>query len=69
MAKTVLISEDSIMAMLRELSEDVLADMFSKVLVRSDSSPLTDGEERSYKKALVEYEKGEAVSWQDLKRS
>lgn len=67
MAKTVVISEDSIIAMLRELPEDILIEMFSKMLVQSDTSPLTAEESASYKKALKEREKGELISWQNLK--
>lgn len=58
MAKTVLISQDSIIAMSRGLSEDTLLDIFSKVLVESDTSPLTDEENASYREALKEHERG-----------
>ena len=67
MAKTVSISEDSIIAMLKGLPENTLMDIFSKMLIRSDTSPLTDEEETSYKEALKEHEKGEIISWEDLK--
>jgi len=67
MTKTVSISEDSIMAMLRGLPESVLMEMFTKVLVRSDTSPLTDEEEGSYKEGLEEHGRGEAINWEDLK--
>jgi hypothetical protein len=67
MAKTVPISEDSITAMLKELPENTLMDIFSKMLIQSDTSPLTDEEETSYKEALKEHEKGEIINWEDLK--
>jgi hypothetical protein len=67
MAKTVSISEDSIIAMLKGLPENTLMDIFSKMLIRSDTSPLTDEEETSYKEALKEHEKGEIISWENLK--
>ena len=67
MAKTILIPENSIIEMLKALPEDALMDIFSKILVQSDVSPLTDEEEASYKKALKEYEKGEVISWENLK--
>jgi len=67
MAKTVLISEDRVITMLKELPETILMDMFAKMLVRSDTSPLTDEEEASYKKALKEHENGEVINWEDLK--
>ena len=67
MAKTILIPENSIIEMLKALPEDALMGIFSKILVQSDISPLTDEEEASYKKALKEYEKGEVINWEDLK--
>mgnify|MGYP001578094964 CR=1 FL=1 len=67
MAKTVSISEDNIIAMLKGLPENILMDIFSKMLIQSDTSPLTDEEETSYKEALKEHEKGEIISWEDLK--
>ena len=50
MTKTVLISEDMIIAMLKELPEDTLMDIFSKMLIKNDTSPLIVEEETSYKK-------------------
>jgi len=67
MAKTVLISEDSIIEMLKGLPESTLIDIFSKMLVQSDTSPLTDEEKTSYEKALKEHEKGKTISWENLK--
>jgi len=67
MARTVPISEDGIIAMLRGLPENVLMDIFLKMLIRSDTSPLTHQEERSYAEALKDYNRGETVSWEDLK--
>jgi len=67
MAKTVLIPEDSIIEMLKALPQDTLMDIFSKILIEGDASPLTEEEEASYKKALKEYEKGEVISWENLK--
>ena len=67
MAKTVLIPEDSIIEMLKALPQDTLMDIFSKILIEGDASPLTEEEETSYKKALKEYEKGEVISWENLK--
>jgi len=48
MAKTVSVSEDSIIAMLKGGPEDTLADVFSKTLIQSDTSPLTAEERTSY---------------------
>jgi hypothetical protein len=67
MAKTLSISEDSIIAMLKGLPENTLMDIFSKMLIQSDTSPLTDEEEILCKEALREHEKGETINWEDLK--
>lgn len=67
MAKTVSISEDSIISMLKGLPENILMDIFSKMLIQNDTSPLTNEEETSYKEALKEHEKGEIINWEDLK--
>jgi hypothetical protein len=67
MAKTVSISEDSIIAMLKGLPENALIDIFSKTFIQSDTSPLNDEEETSYREALQEHEKGQAVNWENLK--
>ena len=67
MAKTILIPENSIVEMLKALPEDSLIEIFSQVLMQSDVSPLTEEEKSSYNKALKEYEKGDALSWENLK--
>jgi len=67
MTKTLSISEDSIIAMLKELPEEVLVEMFSKVLMYSDTSPLREDELTSYKSALKEYRRGDTVGWEDLR--
>ena len=67
MTKTVSISEDSIIAMLKGLPENTLVDIFSKMLIQSDPTPLTAEEETSYKEALEEHEKGETINWEDLR--
>ncbi len=65
MAKAVSISEETIIAMLSELPESMLMDIFSKLLVESDTSPLTDQENASYREALKEHERGKLVIWRD----
>jgi hypothetical protein len=67
MAKTVSISEDSIIAMLKALPENTLMDIFSKMLAQSDTLPLNDEEETSYRQALQEHAKGDTIDWKDLK--
>jgi hypothetical protein len=53
--------------MLKGLPESTLVDIFAKMLIQSDTSPLTDEEETSYREALKEHKKGEVVNWEDLK--
>ena len=67
MAKTISISEDSIIAMLKGLSENTLMDIFSRMLIESDTAPLTAEEKALYNEALSEHEKGDTISWQNLK--
>ena len=67
MAKTVSISQDSIIAMLKGLPENALMDIFSKMLIEGDTSPSNDEEETSYREALQEHEKGQTVNWKNWK--
>ena len=67
MAKTILIPENIVIDMLKALPEDTLMDILSKVLIKSDTSPLTAEEKISYGKALEERERGEVISWENLK--
>jgi len=69
MAKTVCISEETIIAMLGELPESTLMDISSKMLVESDTSPLTAEENASYREALKEHERGEVLSWHDVQQA
>lgn len=67
MGKKIPISEDSIIAMLKGLPENALMEIFSRTLVRSDTSRLGDEEGTSYKEALQEHEKGDTINWKDFK--
>jgi len=51
---------NGIISMLTEM------DIFSKMLIQSDTLPLNDEEETSYRQALQEHEKGQTVNWEDL---
>jgi hypothetical protein len=53
--------------MLKGLPENALMDILSKMLIQSDTAPLTVEEETSHKEALKEHEKGETINWEDLK--
>ena len=65
--KTVSMPEDVVINLLRTLPEEDLVDIFWKSLVKSDISPLTEEEENDIRKAKKELEKGETVSWEDLR--
>lgn len=53
--------------MLKALPRDTLLDIFAKILIEGDAAPLSDEEKASYEKASKEYERGEVISWEDLK--
>ena len=67
MAKSILVPEKSIIEMLKALPEDALIEIFSKVLIESDTYPLSAEEEKSYKKALEERERGKVINWGNLR--
>ena len=67
MAKTISIPEKSIIGMLKALPQDTLVDIFSKILIESDVSPMTDEEKTSYAMALKDYQESKVTSWEDLK--
>lgn len=66
-AKTLPISEESLVNLLRTLPKRKLADLFWKTFVEFDASPLTAREDRAVKKGTDEYKKGETVKWKNLK--
>ena len=53
--------EDSIVAMLKTLPEDILIDIFWKTMVESDTSPLTDEEKEEMERGKKEFERGETI--------
>jgi len=65
--KTINLPEEALVAMLRTLPEDVLAEIFWKTLVEYDTSPLTDEEKKAVEEAKAEFNNGESVSWEDIK--
>ena len=65
--KTLDMPEDALVNMLKALPEDTLVEIFWKTLVESDISPLTDEEKEDVRKGKIEYEKGETITWKDLK--
>jgi len=65
--KTLPISEDATVSMLKELREDDLLTIFFKTFVETDSSPLSEEGKKIINEALYEFEKGETIKWKDLK--
>jgi N12 class adenine-specific DNA methylase len=65
--KTVNLSEDALVAMLRTLPEDVLGELFWKVMVDYDVSPLDSDEEKALEKAMSDAEREETVDWEDIR--
>ena len=65
--KTLDMPEDALVNMLKALPEDTLVEIFWKTLVESDISPLTDEEKEDVRKGKIAYEKGETITWKDLK--
>lgn len=66
-AKTLPISEDSLVNLLKTLPEKKLAEVFWKTFVIFDTSPLTAKEKGAVKKGAEEYKKGETMKWKNLK--
>ncbi len=67
MTKTVSMPEDVVINLLRTLPEEDIIDIFWKTLVKSDVSPLTEEEKNDIKRAKKELEKGETVSWENIR--
>jgi len=65
--KTINLPEEALVAMLRTLPEDVLAEVFWKTLVEYDTSPLTGEEKKAVEEARSEFDRGETISWEDIK--
>lgn len=67
METTIPISEKTIVNILKDIPENILADIFWKTFVSYDDSPLTESEKKSIAKAKEEYRNGETVKWQPIK--
>ena len=62
-SKTLPISEESLVNLLRTLPEKKLAEVFWKTFVEFDASPLTAREKRAVKKGTEEHKRGETISF------
>jgi hypothetical protein len=65
--RTLSIPEDAIINMLKSLPEDELIGIFSRVVVKSDVSPLTRYEHEDLSESRKEFREGKTVKWADLK--
>ena len=66
-AKTVLIKEEILIAMLKNLPEDDLADIFWKVMVESDTAPLSREEKEAVEEGKKALHKGQTVPWDAIR--
>jgi hypothetical protein len=57
------IPQNSLLEMLRFQPESVLIRLFDNLLVKSDSSRLTDEEKNDIEQAKSEYYNGETIQW------
>ena len=57
------IPQNSLMDILRYQPESVLIELFDKLLISSDTSPLTDDEKIDIANAKKEYYNGETLAW------
>ncbi|RKX68888.1 hypothetical protein DRP53_09755 [candidate division WOR-3 bacterium] len=67
MAQMVTIPKEVVISMLKALPERVLLDIFWKVLVAYDTSPLTPGEKRVIRKAKADLKQGNTIRWEDIR--
>lgn len=66
-ARTVNLPLETLVAMLKSLPEDTLADIFWEALVEYETDPLTHEERKAVEEARSEFDKGESVSWESIK--
>lgn len=67
MSSTIPVSKSAIVTILKELPENILADIFWKSFIEEDLSPLTEQEKKSIARAKKEFEKGDTVKWENIK--
>jgi hypothetical protein len=65
--KTLSMPEDAIVSLLKSLEKKKLPDIFWKVVVESDVSPLKEDEKKDREKAREELKRGLTVKWKDLR--
>ncbi|MCL0035647.1 hypothetical protein M1N02_03130 [Thermodesulfovibrionales bacterium] len=66
-SKTLSMPEDVIINMLQSLPEDTLTNLFWKTMVKSDVAPFSQEEIKDIQKGKIEFEKGETISWENIR--
>jgi hypothetical protein len=67
MTSTIPVSKNAIVTILKDLPENVLADIFWKSFVAEDPSPLSEKEKKSITRVKKEFKQGDTIKWQDIK--
>ncbi len=65
--KTLSISEDFLVNMLKTLPEKKLIEVFWKSLIEVDVSPLVEEEKKALKIVKDEFKKGKTIRWESLR--
>lgn len=64
---TIPVSKNAIITILKDLPENILAEVFWETFVTYDDSPPTESEKKSIDKAKEEFKKRETVKWRDIR--
>ena len=61
--KTALVPIESLINLLKSLSEEAKEEIFEKVFIEEDTVPLTNEERQAVMKAEEEFKSGETIRW------
>jgi len=61
--KKALVSIESLINLLKSLSEEAKEEIFEKVFIEEDTVPLTNEERQAVMKAEEEFKSGETIRW------
>ena len=64
---TVTLPQSQIIELLKALPQEQVFEIFNKVIISYDNSPLTKSENNRIAEAIAEYNTGELVDWKDIK--
>jgi hypothetical protein len=65
--KKIIISENSVIDLLKGIPEDMLVNIFIKLLLKYDSSPLKNDEKKALNLARNEKKAQETINWQNIR--